>query len=70
MTLQDLADIKIEINKPDDSIFHLRECEQILHHVKKDDKRIPTQLLRAALDRNNRLFKYANEKLEERHKPE
>lgn len=73
VTLQDLAQLKVEIRNPEDAMLHLQESEKLLRGVKAEEEKIGAVLLRATIDRNHDLFKDAQaeqeKKIEEANKP-
>ena len=73
VTLQDLAQLKIQIRKPEDALFHLHESERLLRTVKADGDQVSELLIRVSIGRNLELFKEAKThkqlKLQEANKP-
>ena len=59
MTLQDLAQLKIEIGNPEDACLHLQQSEKELRSTRVDDEMVSSLVLTATIDRNLELSKVA-----------
>ena len=73
MTLQDLAQLKIEIGNPEDACLHLQQSEKELRSTRADGELVTSLGLNATLDRNQELSTVAQlgrqKKLDEAARP-
>ena len=67
VTLQDLAQLKIDFHNPDDAVMHLRESDSLLWGIKADDStQITTLIMKAVTLRNHDLFKKTQVEVQKR----
>ena len=71
VVLQDMAQVKIALLKPDDSLYHLQEAERLLRDAKADDEvAISKVVMRAATARSHDLNQKAQaERLKQQEEP-